>query len=139
MLVATASVPDWLRVWAVEKWIATKPCLTLSSELLEMFDALRVPNQCGEGSHNLRRLGNLHLQRRVTRSPTTKSIARTVWWCWKGGVLKCCWVAIRVRSRNEVLWNDNVVISCNEEGGNSEEWETARCGECGNETVKGWG
>ncbi|QCD96376.1 hypothetical protein DEO72_LG6g1078 [Vigna unguiculata] len=56
MFVATASVPYWLRVWAVEKWLATKPCSTLSSKLLEMFDALLVPNQCGEGSHDLRRL-----------------------------------------------------------------------------------
>jgi len=105
MFVATASVPYWLRVWAVEKWLATKPCSTLSSKLLEMFDALLVPNQCGEGSHDLRRLGNLHLQWWVTRSPATKSIARTMWWCWKDGVLKRCWVAIWVRSSDEVLWN----------------------------------
>jgi len=62
-----------------------------------------VPNQCGEGSHDLQRLGNLHLQRRVTRSPARKAIARTVCWCWTGGVPKRCWVAIRVRSRDGVL------------------------------------
>jgi len=105
MLMPTASVPNWLRVWAVEKWLATKPCSTLSSESLEMFNALLFPNQCGEGRNDLRGLGNLHLQQRVMRSPMTKSIGRTMWWCWKGGVLKRWWVAIRVWCRNEVLWN----------------------------------
>jgi len=54
-----------------------------------------------------------------------------------------------VRSGNcEVQGVGNcVVISCDEEGGNDEEWETtrceewkiARCEECGNDTVRGWG
>jgi len=93
-----ASVPDWLRVWAMEeytmRWIRgrngsrRKPCSTLSSKLLEMSEleknALLVPSLCGEGSHDLRRLGNLHLQRWVTRSPARKSIVRTVWWSTEG-------------------------------------------------------
>ncbi|QCD87080.1 hypothetical protein DEO72_LG3g1611 [Vigna unguiculata] len=107
-----------------EKWLAMKPYSTLSSELLEMLElvknALLVPNLCGEGSHDLRRHGNLHLQRRVMRSLARKSIARTVWRCWKGGVLKGYWVIIRVRSCDEVLWNDNVVISCSKECGSCE-------------------
>ncbi|QCE10381.1 hypothetical protein DEO72_LG10g1611 [Vigna unguiculata] len=90
------------------------PCSTLPSELLEMSElpknALLVPNQCCEGSHNLRQLGNLHLQRRIMRSLTRKSIAITVWWCWKSGVLKRCWVAIRVRSRDDVLSSHGGVL-----------------------------
>ncbi|QCD93102.1 hypothetical protein DEO72_LG5g1173 [Vigna unguiculata] len=99
--VATASVLDRLRVWAVEKWFATKPCSTLSSELLEIFDTLLVPNQCGEGSPNLQRLG--------ARSGNNKN-----------GV-----VVRGARSGNsEVRGVGNcMVISYGEEGGVGEDWE----------------
>ncbi|QCE04546.1 hypothetical protein DEO72_LG8g2582 [Vigna unguiculata] len=125
MLMVTASVPDWLRFWAMEKWLATKPCSTLSSESLEMFNVLLVPNQCGEGRHDLR-VGGLQFECDVA----TKFYGTT-------------------RSGNyDVRRVGNcVVISCDEEGGNGEEWETtrceewktARCEEYGNETVRGWG
>ena len=120
--VTTTSVLDWLRVWAVEKWLATKPCSTLSSELLEMFDALLIPNQCCKGSPNLRRLG--------ARSGNNKN-----------GVV----VRGAKSGNSEVRGVGNcMVISCGEEGGVGEdwncevrEWKIVRCEECGNETAIG--
>jgi len=134
-------VLDWLRVWAVEKWLATKPCSTLSSELLEMFDALLVPNHCGEGSLDLRRLGNLHLQRRVARSLAMKSTARTVWWCEvRGAEIARCEEWKQRGARSGKLCGDLL-----QRGGWSRrglgtevrEWKIARCEECGNETEIG--